>query len=181
MDQAGVGVNAPMAAFAWDGTTWVNNFPIAFLDQSSGATSWSWDFGWPGLTSTEQFPHPIYPEPGQFDVMLAIVDTLGCRDTTYRTITVKPEFEMYIPNSFTPNGDGINDLFRPSVIGVREYRMRIFDRWGELLFESEDPNETWDGGYAGSMVPSGVYVYQYRVKALVGEVESGTGTLTVLH
>ncbi|MCB9169877.1 MAG: choice-of-anchor L domain-containing protein [Flavobacteriales bacterium] len=180
-DQAGVGVNAPMAAFAWDGTMWVNNFPIAFLDQSFGATSWSWDFGWPGLNSTEQFPHPIYPAPGQFDVMLAIMDTLGCRDTTYRTIEVLPEFELYIPNSFTPNGDGINDLFRPSVTGVREYQLRIFDRWGELLFQSEDPSEPWDGVFAGAVVSSGVYVYQYRVKALVGEVRSGTGTITVLH
>jgi gliding motility-associated-like protein len=180
-DAVGVGVNAPVADFWWGGSTQVNNYPIPFLDRSFGATSWSWDFGGPGLTSTDQNPFFTYPEPGDYVVMLAIEDPLGCRDTTYRSITVDQEFNLYIPNAFSPNGDGFNEVFLAQGTGIKEFRLRIFDRWGELLFETNDILQAWDGSYKGGLATTGVYVYQIRVKALIGEAYDKTGHVTLLR
>lgn len=180
-DAVGVGVNAPLADFWWGGSSQVNNFPIPFLDRSFGANYWNWDFGAPGLTSTEQNPFFTFPEPGDYMVMLAIEDTLGCRDTTYRSITVQQEFNLYVPNAFSPDGDGINEIFMAQGTGLRDFRLRVFDRWGELLFETEDVLRPWDGTYKGSPAPTGVYVYQIRVKALIGETYERSGHVTLLR
>jgi gliding motility-associated-like protein len=180
-DAVGVGVNAPLADFWWGGSTQVNNYPIPFLDRSFGATSWSWDLGGPGLTSTEQNPFFTYPEPGDYLVMLAIEDPLGCRDTTFRSITVDQEFNLYIPNAFSPNGDGFNEVFLAQGTGIREFRLRIFDRWGELLFETDDILQAWDGSFKGGLATTGVYVYQIRVKALIGEAYDKTGHVTLMR
>jgi gliding motility-associated-like protein len=180
-DSVGVGVNAPLADFWWAGSTQVNSFPIPFIDNSFGAVSWSWDFGVPGLTSTGQNPYFTYPEPGEYLVMLAIQDTLGCRDTTYRTIIVQQEFNLYIPNAFSPDGDGINEVFRAEGTGVREFTLRVYDRWGELLFETDDMGRSWDGTYNGAPAQPGVYVWQLRVKALIGEAYDRMGHVTLVR
>ena len=180
-DAVGVGVNAPLADFWWGGSSQVNNFPIPFLDRSFGANYWSWDFGAQGLTSTEQNPFFTFPGPGDHIVMLAIEDTLGCRDTTYRSITVQQEFNLYIPNAFSPDGDGINEVFMAQGTGLRDFRLRVFDRWGELLFETDDVLRPWDGNYKGVPAPTGVYVYQFRVKALIGETYERSGHVTLLR
>ncbi len=180
-DSVGVGVNAPLADFWWGGSHQVNNFPIPFIDNSFGANSWSWDFGAPGLTSTDQNPYFTYPEPGDYLVRLAIEDTLGCRDTTYRTITVQQEFNLYVPNAFSPDGDGVNELFRAEGTGIREFTLRVYDRWGELLFETEDLGKAWDGTFHGQPAMPGVYVWQLRVKALIGEAYDRMGHVTLIR
>ncbi|MCB0795842.1 MAG: choice-of-anchor L domain-containing protein, partial [Flavobacteriales bacterium] len=179
-DEAGVGVNAPMASFTWTGSNTEANFPIPFLDLSLGAQAWSWDFGVPGLTSAEQYPYPIFPDPGEFEVMLAIMDDIGCVDTTYRAIEIDPEFGLFVPNAFTPNGDGVNEVFRPTASGVLEYSLRIFDRWGEVLFFTEDLATGWDGTYQGLLVASGVYVYQIRMKGVSLQAFERMGHVSVL-
>lgn len=180
-DTAGVGVNAPEADFWWAGSAQVNNYPIPFIDNSFGATSWSWDFGEPGLTSADQNPYITYPEPGEHLVRLAIMDALGCVDTLYRTIMVQQEFNLYIPNAFSPDGDGLNDVFRAEGTGIRSFHMRIYDRWGELVFETEDPTKVWDGSFRGAPATPGVYVVQVRVKALVGEAYDRMGHVTLIR
>ncbi|MBL8003323.1 MAG: choice-of-anchor L domain-containing protein [Flavobacteriales bacterium] len=180
-DTAGVGVNAPQADFWWGGSTQVNNFPIPFIDNSFGATSWSWDFGAPGLTSTEQNPYFTYPEPGLYSVTLAIMDPLGCVDTLVRAIEVEQEFNLYIPNAFSPDGDGVNDLFRAEGTGIREFTMRVYDRWGELVFETEDITKAWDGAFKGGLATPGVYVVQVRVKAMIGEAYDRMGHVTLVR
>ena len=180
-DQVGVGVNAPLAAFSYTGSVYVTNFPIQFLDQSQGATLWSWDFGFPDLTSDEQYPVIAYPGDGLFTVMLAIEDALGCVDTTMRTIFINPEFQFYAPNAFTPDGDGVNDLFGGSGVGIDTYSMSIFNRWGELIYETDDPNKPWDGTVDGTDCPQGVYVYLFRLQAIAGEVKEYRGHVTLLR
>ncbi len=180
-DQSGLAVNAPQASFVLDGSYQVNNAPIRFLDISFGATQWWWDFGAFGLESMVQNPQVTYPEPGTYEVQLVIADTLGCRDTTSRTIVVDPEFHLYIPNTFTPDGDGINELFRPVATGVRAFWIRIHDRWGVTLYESEDPGQAWDGTVDGVLLPTGTYVYRYRVKAIAGDVREGFGHVLLMR
>lgn len=176
-----VGVSRPYADMTWQGNLHENNFPIEFVDLSVGAHTWSWDFGYPGLVSTDPYPTVTYPEPGGYTVQLAITDTLGCRDTVERVIWVDPEFQLYVPNTFTPDGDGFNEQFRAAGVGIREFRMRVFDRWGALVFVSENLDEGWDGSLGGMPASTGVYVYHIRVKALSGRTRELRGHVTLLR
>ncbi|MFZ1687820.1 MAG: choice-of-anchor L domain-containing protein [Flavobacteriales bacterium] len=180
-DDVAVVVNAPVAAFSYTGSVYVTNFPVQFLDESADATTWSWDFGLPGLTSTEQYPVVVFDDDGFFSVMLAIMDGLGCVDTTYRTILIDPELQFYAPNTFTPDGDGVNDVFFGNGVGLLTYHMRIFDRWGEVVHDTEDLFGSWDGTSGGMEAPTGVYIYWFRIQAISGEVQEHTGHVTLLR
>lgn len=180
-DDVTVGVNAPVAAFSYTGSVYVTNFPVQFLDESVGATSWFWDFDYPDLTSTDQYPVVVFEGDGFFNVMLAIVDDLGCVDTTYRTILIDPELQFYAPNAFSPDGGGPNEVFFGNGVGLLEYHMRIFDRWGELIFETEELHGAWDGSVGGAEAPTGVYVYWFRVQGISGEVQEHIGHVTLLR
>lgn len=94
---------------------------------------------------------------------------------------VIPTMSLYIPDAFTPNGDGINDTFGISGEAVRNFSMRIYDRWGELLFESDNASQQWDGSYKGKTVPQGVYVYQLTAQAPTGQHAAKKGTVTVVE
>lgn len=94
---------------------------------------------------------------------------------------VIPTMTFYIPDAFTPNGDGINDTFGISGEAVKKFDMKIYNRWGELIFESEDATSSWDGNYKGKRVPQGVYVYQLSAQANTGEHASRKGTVTVVE
>jgi len=75
-----------------------------------------------------------------------------------------PAAAIYIPNAFTPNGDGLNDTFGAIGEGITEYNIQIFNRWGELIFESNDMKTQWDGNYQNELAPTGVYVYKINAK-----------------
>lgn len=79
-------------------------------------------------------------------------------------VEIIPVAALYIPNAFTPNGDGLNDTFGGVGEGITDYNIQIFDRWGNLLFESNDINKQWDGSYKNELSPSGVYVFKVSAK-----------------
>lgn len=122
---------------------------IYFTDQSIGANAWSWSFGDmnPPATSTLQHPTFYYPVSGCFDVVLEVTSSNGCTDDTTNEVCIDPDVAIYVPNTFTPNGDGSNDLFFAQGIGLDpdRFEMWIFDRWGNLIFYTDDLNEGWDG------------------------------------
>lgn len=180
-DDVTVGVYLPDASFSYYGTHYVSNFPVQFEDQSVGATSWWWDFDYPGLTSTEQDPVVVFESDGAFEVMLAIMDDIGCVDTTYLTIFIDPELEFYAPNAFTPDGDGDNDAFFGNGVGLLTYHMRIFDRWGEIVYDTEELFGAWDGKVGGVEASTGVYVYWFRIQAISGEVREHVGHVSLLR
>lgn len=180
-DDVTVGVNAPVASFSYTGSVYVENFPVQFLDESVGATAWSWDFEYPDLVSTEQNPVVVYPAAGMYDVMLAIVDDLGCVDTTYRSILIDPELHFYAPNAFTPDGDGTNEAFFGAGVGLATYHMRIFNRWGELVHDTDELFGKWDGTAGGVEAPEGVYTYWFRVQGISGEVQEHLGHVTLVR
>lgn len=80
---------------------------------------------------------------------------------------IDPDLLIYVPNTFTPDGDGINDAFLPSLDGfaMREYNLTIWNRWGELIFETNDESEAWDGSHGGALVQDGVYIWQVELHA----------------
>ena len=109
--------------------------------------------------------------------MLIATNIEGCADTVYQTIVVLPDFYFYFPNAFTPNANGNNDLFMGYGAGIKKYNMKIYDRWGELLFETNDLNTGWDGTYKGQKAPSAVYAvifdlegYRYQIVRRIGSV-----------
>lgn len=178
---ATVEVEHPIADFTVDGDLWENNFPIFFRDMSQGAIAWSWDFGTAGLTSTDINPVVTFPDPGNFPVRLAIMDTLGCVDTLVKTLVVSPEFNLYLPSAFTPDGDGINDVFAVSGTGIQKFRLRIFDRWGRMVFETEDPAIGWDGTIDGKKPVPGVYPYLFRYLGSAGRTADRYGSVTLVR
>lgn len=90
---------------------------------------------------------------------------------------VIPPLSIYIPNAFTPNGDGINDAFGVKGEGIRNYHLYVYNRWGEVVFESTNPKQQWDGNYAGNPVEQGVYVYQVFASGLGKNSRTGSVTL----
>jgi gliding motility-associated-like protein len=100
----------------------------------------------------------------------------GCEDNKTIYVTITNDFQVYIPNSFTPNGDGLNDVFKPEMEGkefIKQYKFTVFNRWGEVIFETEDPSRAWLGDAKGSDFYTESDTYSYR---LVIEVEQSAET-----
>ncbi len=154
-------------------------------NRSMGATTFLWDFG-DGTTSNEVQPEHTYKNEGVFDISLIATTIHGCSDTTVMNsaVHVQKGGQVLVPNAFSPNtgssgtaggsSDGKNDVFLPLTRGVVEFELLVFNRWGELLFESRDPNTGWDGYYHGKLCPQDVYVYK-----LTAMYENGQKTVRV--
>ncbi|MCX7729466.1 MAG: gliding motility-associated C-terminal domain-containing protein, partial [Bacteroidia bacterium] len=135
-----------------------------FINTSYGGTTYFWNFGdvtsSNNTASTFNATH-LYVHPGDYTITLVVTNTYGCSDTTVQKITVTPDVSIYIPDAFTPDNDGLNDVFKPQGVGIQNlnYKMEIYDRWGEKIFQSEDFNIGWDGTVKGSVAQTGVYAY----------------------
>ena len=91
------------------------------------------------------------------------------------------EGSLYIPNAFTPNGDGINDFFGPEAIDVSKYSLKIFNRWGEIIFTSNNLKNGWDGTFKGKTVQNDVYVYQLNYEFNTGKTGNVVGRVTLIQ
>ncbi len=150
------------------GITNVFNGKVDFVDRSDYAVSWLWEFG-DGAKSAEQNPFHYYNEVGDYRVALTVTNIAGCIDRYEDVVVINP---FYIPNAFSPNGDGVNDLFYYSGydLDVANYNMKIFNRWGQLVFTGEDENDNWNGSTLdGVTAPQGTYVYRLQVKTKGGK------------
>ena len=94
-----------------------------------------------------------------------VTSSSGCVDTAYNKVVVYPSYSIYIPNAFSPDGDGINEIFKPQGRNITEYQFDIYDRWGVRLFSTDKFTEGWDGTVNGKIAPIGVYVYQIKFTA----------------
>jgi gliding motility-associated-like protein len=154
--------------------------PITFQNLTQNGNTYQWYFG-DGSTSTMVHPNNTYSEPGNYEIMLIATDNKGCIDTTYRVITILDEFYLYVPNAFTPDGNRFNNTFKISSINVIEFNIQIFNRWGELLFESEDKDFEWDGTHNGEMVRDGTYVWKIFYRSINDDEETINGHVSVLR
>ena len=166
----------------------IYNSNVSFIDHSSGnVVAWQWNFGdGSPVVNGESVDH-TYSSIGIYYVTLTIIDDNGCSDIYLDTIHVNDIFTLYIPNTFTPNDDGINDLFLPKGLSVDldNYNMAIYDRWGNLVFETAKLGEGWDGTYKNQGDPNNdiimdVYVYRIRCKDLIGQKHQYIGRVTLL-
>ncbi len=169
----------PTAVFSPDTNNIFAFDMIHFVDSSfDGPVDWSWDFG-DGITTTEQSPYHMYEVPGTYDVCLIVASNQGCTDTVCTQIEVVEG--LIVPNVFTPDGDGVNDVFHVKNSGMDEYSLEIYNRWGILLFETTAPQVKWDGRTnAGEQVPSGVYYYVLKAKSATNEYKK-QGAVQVLY
>lgn len=155
---------SPQAAFTFTPQTIGHMNPgIQFQDESTGASYWNWLFDDNG-SATSRNPYFVFPDTGLQRVVLTVTHASGCQDTAVAYIDIVPEVILHMPNAFTPNLDGTNDFFLGQGIftGMKDYEMRIFNRWGEQIFSSDDPMNGWDGRIEGTSAKAspGVYVYQ---------------------
>ncbi|MEN9972231.1 MAG: hypothetical protein RIS20_578 [Bacteroidota bacterium] len=162
--------NYPIAAFEPSSTQFTEpSQTLSFMNNSLGAATYLWDFG-DGGTSTEEGPLHAFEENNLGSlIILTAISNLGCTDTTQFFIGYDPGLVYYIPNTFTPDGDMNNQLFTPiftSGIDIYHYTMYIYNRWGEVIFESNNPSVGWDGSYGlqGKDAEVGVYTYQIFIK-----------------
>jgi gliding motility-associated-like protein len=166
--------------------------PIYTTNLSFDADTYFWDFG-DGGTSTEYEPSHSYTELGKYDIMLIAQTEKGCADTAiYESIVgVIEGNEIRIPNAFTPSLDGPsdgnrfnsgrNDVFFPVTEGVIGFHMQIYNRWGELLFDTADNSKGWDGYYKGRICPPDVYIYKIDFKFIDGREVMKFGDIALIR
>ena len=155
--------------------------PIGFFDQSFGnPVKWSWSFG-DGDTSDQASVYHNYSDTGVFNVSMFVANEFGCKDSAFTTVVVRPEMHIFIPSAFTPNNDGRNDVFAIQSVGILDgsYRIRIFDRWGEEIFFSNDPANSWDGTWKGKPAVLGSYVYIIEYTDIESHDHTAKGTVTI--
>ncbi len=174
--------DAPVANFSvsTEDPTIVNP-NVVFTDLSIDPSFWNWSFG-DGDTSVLKNPEHMYRDTGLYLVRLLIRNNNMCWDTIHKFVKVKGEFIVYFPNTFTPNEDGINERFKPLGIGIYGFKMLIFDRWGEIIYTSNDENLGWDGTLlnTGKHCQEDTYVYLSVITDEKGEKHEYKGRINLL-
>lgn len=173
--------------FSMDRTeTTIEDTEVRFTDLSSGPISeWDWDFGGFGR-SKEANPSFEFPaDSGFYPVRLTVSDLRGCQEEISLDFRIRGAYYFYMPNAFSPNGDGLNDVFKPKgrSLNNNDYSMAVFNRWGMKVFESNDPNRGWDGNHKSKPQPVGVYTWTMTVRnpfSTDGKVEQKTGSVYLL-
>jgi gliding motility-associated-like protein len=165
----------------------INQDPyVTFTDASWGANivSWNWYFmNTAQYTSTQQNPTFMYTEPGTYPVVLVVKSDKGCTDTIIRPLVVGEDFGIYVPNAFTPNADGVNDIFQPKGFGVVQYELNIFDRWGEKVYSTKTFEEGWNGtfqGRGGEIMKEDSYTWLINCTSVFGKSHELKGHVTLL-
>jgi len=146
------------------------NTTATFTNTSIGQVTQLWNFGDGSGTSTILSPNYTYPEEaGYYNVTLIVANSHGCIDSTSQVVFVENNMIYYVPNTFTPDGDLFNETFKPiftAGFDIYQYNLIIFNRWGEIIFESNDAEIGWDGTYGGKACQDGTYIWQVTYKEL---------------
>ena len=174
---ATIQVDSVTALFSADSITGTAPLTIHFINKSKGATSYNWDFGGLGTTNTTS-PSFTFTD-AVTNVTLTATNALGCKSKY--TLEIKNPSKLNIPNVFTPNGDGVNDVFKVLSIGIAELSAEIYDRWGLLIYRFSSSNAYWDGtNMSGSFVPEGTYFYLIKATGNDGVKFDERGFITLL-
>ena len=181
---------APTAEFSPSTyTANIPNDPVTFKNLSTGSNSYYWDFG-DGSFSNQLNPIHNYLTVGYYTVELISYNNYGCSDTAVKDLVVISDIQF--PNVFTPNTRGANggeynvndysnNVFFPYTSGVTEYNLKIFNRWGELIFESNDIKTGWNGYFKDKLCQQDAYVWKADVKFFDGRTYNKTGSVTLLR
>jgi gliding motility-associated-like protein len=173
----------PTASFIYSPTTPKENTPYEFTNTSIGGVNYKWEFGdGDTLVTTSMLPvSHIYNTAGTYTVFLIAFNQYGCSDTASYQVTALVTPLVDVPNAFSPNGDGANDVIYVKGYGIGTMTWRIFNRWGKPVFVSNNINTGWDGRYQGAMQPQDVYVYTLSILFTDGTKYTKKGDITLLR
>jgi len=166
---------------------YTDNPTIYFYDLSMGANFWLWNFDDPDAESDnyadEQNPIHVFTDSGTYVVQLIVTSSHNCSDTIEKPVTILPQTIIFIPNAFTPDHDGYNEIFKPVISGIDEksYKFYIFDRWGKEQFFTDDVDTGWDGYVNDKESESGVYVYLVKYSNYTGKEFKLKGIVTLVR
>ncbi len=142
---------------------------INFYDQSEGdVISYLWDLGDRNSSTLPEFIH-TYTDTGTYIINLKVINSYGCIDSITGKVEVRPDYTIYVPNAFTPNADGSNDVFKVYSVNIIEFDFSVFNRWGQRLFQTNNKDDGWDGSFQGEIAPVDTYVYVLYYKDALGD------------
>ena len=165
-----------------------NNTVVDFMNYTINGWDFEWVFETPNGESASSAMNPIFdysnfPE-GKYRICLTALTEQGCHADTCKFIEIKEDYLVYVPNSFTPDGDEFNNAFLPVFSDLRkvtDYQLLIFNRWGQLIFESHAPGVGWDGTYNAQMAQDGVYTWKLNAKFGVGVNKAYSGSVSLIR
>ncbi|MES2704861.1 MAG: T9SS type B sorting domain-containing protein, partial [Bacteroidota bacterium] len=174
----------PIADFEYYPQNPIENIDeVIFTNTSIGYNlyKFSWFFNQNnGPQSQDKNPSMVYLKEGSFPVAMIATNAWGCADTVVKTIVVGEDFSVYVPDAFTPNSDGKNDIFQPKGVGIASYNLQVFNRWGEKMFQSNDFLKGWDGTFKGGLCKMDVYTWKIDVTSNSGKTKNLQGHITLL-
>ena len=160
--------------------------PIVFVDLTNGIWQdiviWNWDYN-DGYFGSDSISYHSYSDTGSFVVMLTTISEYNCIDTLTKIVVIS-DYNLYIPNTFTPfsTDDDLNNIFKAYGIGIVKFKMNIFSRWGDRIFNSDSLEYGWDGtSYEGNQVPVGVYIYLIEAENIYGEIFKYHGQVKLIR
>jgi gliding motility-associated-like protein len=175
----------PFADFSWQPEEPVEGMDdVLLLNSSQGKDliKWSWFFANDkNFKPTSENTSYSFKDAGKYPIAMIVKNTWGCEDSVVKVIEVLPDFNIYVPNAFTPNGDIRNETFLPITRGVKNYSFSIFNRWGELLFHTTDIHQGWDGTYKGVRCKEDAYNYVIKVTGLQSQSKEMKGSVMLLR
>jgi gliding motility-associated-like protein len=166
-----------------------NSEQVVFINTSIGndslnqLTEFSWHIRDKHAEVSDKAEHTSYyfSEAGIYPVAMVVTSNKGCSDTIIKLVTVLPDFSVYIPNAFTPDDDGNNERFYPVTRNLKLLNFSVFDRWGAMLFSTDDPATGWDGTFHGQPCKQDVYQWKLEVSGKEGELKKMNGNVTLLR
>lgn len=153
---------------------------LVLSNLTRNAKYYSWDFG-DGHGSYRKEPVHYYDSLGRYPVKLVCESNQGCKDSLTKEVLVKVKSKFYVPTAFSPNKNNINDYFHIGTYNISTFKIIIFNRWGEIIYESYDKDFKWDGYYKGKKVPEGVYHYIVQTVDKNGDEGEKSGHVVVIH
>jgi gliding motility-associated-like protein len=155
---------------------------VHFIDASSGSTSWLWNTGDGFTTNVRDFFHTYSNLKSEnYQVTLTVSNSYGCVDSAKIEVVVYPDMKIYIPNAFTPDIPGLNNVFKAYGEGLVKFEMLIYNRWGQLIFSSKNLDIGWDGKYLNEKVSAGVYIYSIYYQDFLGKEFNKTASFTLIR
>ena len=156
---------------------------IQFKDLSIGASYWLWDFGDNYGTSNQQHPEYTYTAQGIYPVILIVENQYGCADTAYGKVIITGDYTLWVPNAFSPNQDGNNEHFTAYGIGIENFEMSVFNRWGDIVFHTNSLTPGWNGLNMkdNTECKQDVYIYLIKITDLNGEKHEVSGRVTLVR
>lgn len=171
----------PVAGFSYPMADYdLNNPIVSFLDNSQGASLWEWEFG-DSYYSNEINPVHTYNDSGVFLVTQIVHNQYGCSDTAVSSVHIKNSSNVYVPNSFTPDGDEWNQYFTVKGTGILGFNLYVYDRWGEIISVTNQLDPGWGGDYEGKPCQDGVYTWKLIYLDHEGDEQVKYGHVTLIR